>query len=335
MGLKINVISDEYLTSEELNLPFSDEEEQVKPRPFLLLGASSTPGKNLFVPKSTNDFGQRVQGVYVSSFDIVNEEIQVSFDRSNADAFIGRVKTGTSTTPPYTFTVAVEEDTEYTFSITESTGLVKKNYVQFYDSTGKIVKYNSADVTNFSTKVTFITPVKTKYIGLRFGGISLSQGVVYRIKGKLELGGTATDWTPYNESSEDSFGGLSGEIIHLLRCMNREADIDLDDKPNSRIGEMLYDSLTGATYSGSMISRLEKLFAVFLGFADNSIIDFNPLSRSEAILYSKIFGTTYSDTAKSEAERLLLELDGSAPVPPAQDSNIVGTAKADYAVLTA
>lgn len=127
----------------------------------------------------------------------------------------------------------------------------------------------------------------------------------------------------------------NGEIIDLLKYMNDEGDIDLDDEPNSRIGEMIHNSLTGATYTGPIISRLEKLFAVFLNFADSSIIDFNPLSRSEKILYSKIFGTIYSDTDKSEAERLLLELDGSEPTPQPQDSNVVGVAKAGYAVLTA
>lgn len=97
-------------------------------------------------------------------------------------------------------------------------------------------------------------------------------------------------------------------INYLLACLGGSSSLSDDFRPYSRIEKMLYAKLTNGVYEGSVLSRIEKLFMVYLGFANRSIIDFTPSSRIEDILFSLIDDTTYDQNPLSIAEELLLQL---------------------------
>lgn len=97
-------------------------------------------------------------------------------------------------------------------------------------------------------------------------------------------------------------------INYLLACLGGSSSLSDDFRPYSRVEKMLYAKLTGGSYEGSVLSRIEKLFMVYLGFANRSVIDFTPSSRIEEILLSLIDDTTYDQNPLSTAEELLLSL---------------------------
>lgn len=334
--MEINVINEEDLSFEELGLPFSlieeqpEQKEEEKPsRPLLggfLLGASNS--SNLFTPSYTNHFNQTVHGLNVKDLTIVGEEIRIIFSKSNVDAFVGRIRLGTDY-PPYTFTAAITSNQRYSFAITESTGVINKNYVQFYDSTGRIVQYKGSDYIAFNYTTEFVSPAGSSFVGFRFGSETATQGVTYIVKGKLEEkeGGSGEDI--------DISDGVGGDVIDLLKCLTGDETFDSSMQTFSPIGKILYAKLSGTTYDRIPLSKMEILFCVWCGFLNTAAIDFKPLSRAEKILYSKIFAISCNVTPSSELEVLLTKLSSDAPVPPAVDNVIVGTSKADYAVLKA
>ena len=118
-------------------------------------------------------------------------------------------------------------------------------------------------------------------------------------------------------------------INYLLACLGGSSSLSDDFRPYSRIEKMLYANLTNSVYEGPALSRIEKLFMVYLGFAGRSIIDFTPSSRIEEILLSKIDGTTYNQNPLSIAEELLLQLSNKEWPTDA----IVDSAYVDHAIL--
>ena len=118
-------------------------------------------------------------------------------------------------------------------------------------------------------------------------------------------------------------------INYLLACLGGSSSLSDDFRPYSRIEKMLYANLTNSVYEGPALSRIEKLFMVYLGFSGRSIIDFTPSSRIEDILFSLIDDTTYDQNPLSLAEELLLQLDHKHWETDA----IVDSAFVDHAIL--
>ena len=118
------------------------------------------------------------------------------------DMYVWNVQTNGSTYSAYQNQLIDFIENTYTITITNS--LFTKNFITFYDKDKKVLNFKqfNTNIFTFTKGQDDSVPSTAKYFTLRFGIQESVSGTTYTTSVQIEVGSTATPYTPYQEQTK-------------------------------------------------------------------------------------------------------------------------------------